>query len=323
MSQTTHSPCDCLCAGILVADHVCAPIDRLPDAGELVMTDRVLLHIGGCASNTAIDLAKLGVRTSVVGRVGDDVFGTFVSDTLQQHGVDTSGLLVTAETDTSQTLIVNVKGQDRRFVHSFGANGRFTGEDLPLDRVRRAKVLHVGGYLLMSNLAQEELVLVFEAARAAGVKTVLDVAIPEPGDYVSRLDRLLPLTDYFLPNEDEARMILSLDDPLEQAERFHAMGASTVLITRGEKGVVLVGEGIRLRGGVYPVEFVDGTGGGDAFDAGFIFGVLQGFDLPKCLKWASALGASCVRAVGATTGIFRRSEAETFIAEHALRIEHL
>jgi sugar/nucleoside kinase (ribokinase family) len=323
MPPPPNSGCDCLCAGILVADHVCAPIDRLPGAGELVMTKRIVLHIGGCASNAAIDLAKLGVRTGVVGRVGDDVFGGFVRETLEEHGVDTSGLIETSATDTSQTLVVNVKGQDRRFVHCFGANGQFTGDDLPRDRVRHARVLYVGGYLLMPNLTQDELVPVFEAARGAGVKTVLDVAVPEAGDYLSRLDRLLPLTDLFLPNEDEARMITGVEDPLRQAERFHAMGAGTAVVTRGARGSVLVSGDTRLRAGVYPVEFVDGTGGGDAFDAGFIYGLLRGFDLPKCLQWASALGASCVRAIGTTTGVFRRSEAEAFIAEHPLAIERV
>jgi sugar/nucleoside kinase (ribokinase family) len=323
MSERPIPNCDCLCAGILVADHVCAPVERMPGAGELVMAQRIVLHIGGCASNAAIDLAKLGVRTGVVGRVGEDVYGGFVRDTLQEHGVETSGLIETPGTDTSQTLIVNVKGQDRRFVHSFGANAQFTGADLPPERVRGAKVLYVGGYLLMPNLSQADLVPVFEAARGFGVKTVLDVAIPEPGDYLSRLDRLLPLTDYFLPNNDEARMILGVDDPLEQAERFHRMGAGTAVVTCGERGAVLVSGETRLRAGVYPVEFVDGTGGGDAFDAGFIYGILQGFDLATCLRWGSALGASCVRAIGTTTGVLTRPEAEAFIAERALRIERV
>src|SRR5439155_25070532 len=64
-----------LCAGIIVADHVCAPISHLPAAGELVMAERLILTIGGCAANAAVDLSKMGVRASVVGRVGRDVFG--------------------------------------------------------------------------------------------------------------------------------------------------------------------------------------------------------------------------------------------------------
>src|SRR5437588_9886705 len=165
---------DVLCAGIIVADHVCAPISHLPAAGELVMADRMLLTIGGCAANAAVDLAKMGVRSAVVGRVGGDVFGRVVAEMLGQSGVDVSALRVSPDAETSQTLIVNVKGQDRRFIHTFGANSTFSAADIPLDRVNKCRVLYLGGYLLMPEIRQEDLVPVFAAARQAGAKTVLD-----------------------------------------------------------------------------------------------------------------------------------------------------
>src|SRR3989442_1763092 len=97
---------DVLCAGIVVADHICTPISHLPAAGELVMADRLLVTIGGCAANAAVDLVKMGVRTAIVGRVGGDVFGRVVADMLRDHGVDVSLLAVSPHADTSQTLIV-------------------------------------------------------------------------------------------------------------------------------------------------------------------------------------------------------------------------
>src|SRR6476469_8464501 len=114
-----------LCAGIVVADHVSSPIPHLPKAGELVLADQLLLTIGGCAANVAVDLVKMGVRTAVVGRVGGDVFGRVVADLLGTAGVDVSSLKVSPEAETSQTMIVNVAGQDRRFIHTFGANAEF------------------------------------------------------------------------------------------------------------------------------------------------------------------------------------------------------
>src|SRR5947207_9857147 len=119
------NPVDVLCAGIIVADHVSTPIPKLPDPGEVVMAERLLLTIGGCAANAAVDLVKMGVRAAVVGRVGGDRFGGIVADMLRDHGVDVAGLKVTPGADTSQTLIVNVAGQDRRFIHTFGANAEF------------------------------------------------------------------------------------------------------------------------------------------------------------------------------------------------------
>src|SRR5687768_8991038 len=95
-----------LCAGIVVADHVCTPIDHVPAAGELVMADGMLLTIGGCAANAAVDLAKMEVRTTVVGRVGQDAFGRVVADFLRDAKVDTTHLKVSPSAPTSQTLIV-------------------------------------------------------------------------------------------------------------------------------------------------------------------------------------------------------------------------
>ena len=125
-----------LCAGIVVADHVSSPISHLPAAGELVLAEQLVLTIGGCAANVAVDLVKLGVPATVVGCVGDDVFGRVVADMLRERRVDVSGLRVRQGMSTSQTLIVNVAGQDRRFIHTFGANAAFSAADIPMDRVK-------------------------------------------------------------------------------------------------------------------------------------------------------------------------------------------
>jgi sugar/nucleoside kinase (ribokinase family) len=312
-----------LCAGIVVADHVCTPIDHLPAAGELVMAEGMLLTIGGCAANAAVDLVKMGLGAAVVGRVGGDVFGRVVADLLRGHGVDVSALRVSPAADTSQTMIVNVAGQDRRFIHTFGANAEFSAADIPPERVARCRALYLGGYLLMANVRQDELIPVFAAARRAGARTVLDVVTPGPAEYLSRLERLLPHVDVFLPNNHEAELITGEADPLRQAELFHRLGAGTAVVTLGGDGAVLVNDQVRLRSGVYPVPFVDGSGGGDAFDAGYLYGLLHGLGAEDCLRVASALGASCVRAVGTTPGVFTRAECEAFLREHTLRIERI
>lgn len=312
---------DCLCAGILFADYVCAPIGRVPEPGELVPTDRIQLALGGCASNAGLDLAKVGVRVGVSGCVGDDVFGEFILKTLAGGNVDTAGIHRLRGSGTASTMVINVKGQDRRFISTPGANTRFTVDHVPPDWVRQAKVLYVGGYLMMPGLETDEFVELFRAARAGGAKTVLDVVLFGGKHYRDTLRKILPETDVFLPNDDEATIITGLRDPVKQAEAFRRDGAQTVVITQGGSGCVLVTEGLRLRAGVYPVEFVGGTGSGDAFDAGYIAGLLAGEDPAGCLRWGSALGASCVRAIGATESVFNREEAEAFMRDNTLEIE--
>jgi sugar/nucleoside kinase (ribokinase family) len=314
---------DVVCAGIVVVDHLAAPVDALPAAGQLVLTDECFLSIGGCASNVAVDLARMGVRAAIAGCVGNDSFGQFARGVLEQHGVDTHCLVVSDRASTSQTLILNVRGEDRRFIHHVGANAVYSAEHLPREQIRRAKVFYVGGYFLMDRLTPAALAEVFRDARAHGVLTMLDVVTPGPMDYLAALEVLLPQTDYFMPNCDEGTLMTGLSTPLDQAERFRAMGAGTVVITCGGSGSVLVSGDRRLRAGVYPVPFVDGTGGGDAFDAGFICGLLEGASPERRLALGSALGASCVRQTGATDGVFTRPQAEAFIRERQLSIESI
>lgn len=326
MSPTPHdSPTApaVVCAGVLVADHLSTPIDHLPAAGELVAADDLILNIGGCASNAAMALAKLGVPVAICGKVGDDAFGRFVADTLRAAGIGVRGLAVDPEHATSQTLIVNVKGQDRRFIHSFGANKGLAAADLDPLLDLGPKVVYVGGYLILPGLEAEALAERFARARRQGAMTLLDVCTPGPGDYLKYLRPVLPEVDVFLPNTDEATLILGESDPMRQAEAFHAMGARRVVITCGDRGSVVVSDRLKARLGTYPVDFVDGTGGGDSFDAGYIAGLLSGLDELGCLKLASAIGASCVRAVGATAGLFTRPEADAFIARHPLAVERL
>lgn len=314
---------DCLSAGILFADVVCAPVAKLPKAGELVSTDRVQLSLGGCASNTALGLAKVGVQVGVSGCVGDDPFGRFIVEALSVDRVDSRGIHQMAGWGSGTTMVVNVAGEDRRFISTPAANTQFRVAHISDDWIEQAKVVYIGGFFMMPKLESDDLVRLFRQARSHGAKTVLDVVLYGEPNYWQRLERILPETDFFMPNEDEAALITGLAEPLDQAERFRSAGAKNVVITRGAAGSLLVGEAGRLRAGVYPTEFVGGTGSGDAFDAGFIAGLLAGEDVGGCLCWGSALGASCVRSITATESIFTRPEAEKFIAQHELEIETL
>jgi sugar/nucleoside kinase (ribokinase family) len=313
--------CDCLCVGIVVADFVCAPVPSIPRAGGLVMTDGISLAIGGCASNVAVDLAKLGLSAGVVGCVGQDAPGRFVRDSLAAARVDVAGLREVPHVPTSATMIINVRGEDRRFIHAFGANALFDGSQLDLDDLAQARALYVGGFLLMPAFSGQRVARLFQAARQAGVPTILDVVVPAPGDYRAELAAVLPWTDVFLPNVDEGAQLVGTHDPLQQAESFRALGASTVVITCGSDGALLVDGQRRLRSQTFKVEFVDGTGSGDAFAAGYIAAMLEGASSDRCLETGSALGASCVRSAGATTGVFTRSELDDFLRCNRLRID--
>ncbi len=312
---------DCLCMGILFADVTCTPIPRVPNEGELIVVEQIQLALGGCASNTALDLVKLGVRVGVSGCVGEDAFGRVIVEALEKGGVDTRGVHTIPGKPSACTMIINVQGQDRRFISTPGANTLFAVDHVPGEWLQQAKVIYVGGYFMLPKLETEETVELFRRVRAAGVKTVVDVVLFGPENYWDRLAPLLPEIDVFVPNDHEGAVITGLKDPLDQANRFRDAGAKTVVITMGSRGSLLVTDGLRVRAGVYPVEFVGGAGSGDAFDAGFIAGMLAGEDPAGCLRWGSALGASCVRSITTTDSVFTRPEAEQFMREKELPLE--
>lgn len=311
---------DIVCAGILVADLFAPPLPHLPAAGELLAVDSFLLTVGGCAANAALDLTRLGCRSAVSGMVGSDAAGDFVVDALAQGGVHTGGILRTEDAPTSRTVILPVLGEDRRYIHAFGANGRFTAGEIDRAMLDGARVLYVGGYLLMPAFTSAGLAELFGDARSRGMLTVLDVAgVPQEGG-LSGVEDVLPYTDLFLPNRDEAALLTGESDPERQAELLFQCGAMTVCITMGGDGALLHGRDARLFCPAWPVDVVDSSGGGDAFAAGMIAAHLAGMELRKALAFASVIGASACTALGCTAGVLARPEAEARAALHTARV---
>jgi sugar/nucleoside kinase (ribokinase family) len=316
---------DVICLGILVADIFAEPIPAIPAPGQLGLTDRFLLCAGGCASNTAAGLSRLGRKVKVLGKVGNDLFGGFVLDDLKRQGVDCSSIAFSKTHPTSGTVIINVSGEDRRYLHCVGANADFSFADIDCSVLDGARVLYVGGYMVMPKFGAEDLTRLFRAAKQRSVKTVLDVVTP-PGLTMSReqLESMLATTDVFLPNDDEAEAMTGLKDPVAQAGFLSNLNpACDVVITLGARGAVACRGNEILRAGTYSVQSIDESGAGDAFAAGYITGLLEDWSLEKTVSFASAVGASCTSALGCTAGVFTFDEAQAFVARHPLRIERI
>lgn len=311
-----------LCTGMLVADIFVPPIPALPAAGELRATEDFLLDPGGCAANVATCLARLNVPVAITGRVGSDVFGDFLAADLRAKGVDTAGIRRSNSIGTSKTVILPVIGEDRRFIHTFGANAEFCREDISLDDLPPKGVLYLGGFLCLPALETDAVADLFRSARNRGIATVLDVVVPigDASGSMQQLAEILPFTDVFLPNDEEAHALTGEADPLRQAERFLEDGCGTIIITQGKKGTLLLGETRHVQAGTYPCEFVDGSGSGDAFAAGFITGMVENWDIAETLKFASAVGCSACTKLGCTTGVFTLPEAVAFMRQHTLEL---
>jgi sugar/nucleoside kinase (ribokinase family) len=315
---------DCLCLGILFADVVCQPISHLPMPGELVATERVELSLGGCASNVAINLARFDMSIGLCGCIGDDPFSDYIEQTLKNMpGVDTTRLSRISNSGPGTSMILNVQGEDRRFVSTTGANAQFRMSDVPDEWLTPGTIFYLGGYLMMPKLESPETIEVLQRARQRGCRTMLDVVLYGNRPYWDAIKPLLPYTDIFAPNDHEAERICNLSNPIDQAKFFLDAGAGASVITCGEKGTLYWSAREKFRLDVFPTEFVGGTGAGDAFSSGFIAAMHRNLPPVECVTWGSALGASCVRHISATHSVFSLAELQEFLAGHSTHCEEI
>lgn len=310
------------CAGILVADTFCGPMERLPRAGELLAIDGMPSKAGGCAANVAVDLVKQGLTAEVCGCVGADAPADALLGMLGSAGVGCGEVRRLGSHPTSQTVILLVEGEDRRFIHSFGANAAFNVGHIRRDWIDGLKVFYLGGLFVMPSLRTDELGDLLAYCRGLGIATVVDVVVPQGVAGMDELAPLLPYIDFFLPNDDEAERLTGSSDVERQIEAFLGQGARTVVVTCGAEGSVAAGDGQAWKAGAYPVHCIDPSGSGDAFGAGIITGIVRQWDMSETLRYAAALGASATTAVGTTDGVFSAAQARAFIEENAADVTY-
>jgi sugar/nucleoside kinase (ribokinase family) len=171
--------------------------------------------------------------------------------------------------------------------------------------VKQSKIVHIAGAFLMSSLDGEPSARIMSEARDAGVITAFDTAWDVTGTWIDKIGCCLKYVDYFLPSYEEARMLAhGRDDPEEIARALLDEGVKVVGLKMGERGAYIrSADGQEIRVPALKVKAVDALGAGDAFVAGFLTGVVHDWDLERCARFANAVGACCVTALGATTGI--------------------
>jgi sugar/nucleoside kinase (ribokinase family) len=306
---------DVTCLGILVADAVGKPVDKMPERGKLMLVDTMELHTGGCASNTGIALAKIGIETVIIGKVGDDGFGDFMVNELSKWGADCSGIVREKSVGTSATMVLVHSDGERSFIHYIGANAALTEDDVNFDVIAKSKILHIAGTFLMPAFDGEPTARVLKKAKEMGVKTSLDTCWDSKGRWMSLLEPCLPYVDYAVPSIEEARMCTGQHDPADVAKVFMDKGVGVVALKMGDQGCYIRSKDVELRIPIYKVDAIDALGAGDAYAAGFLAGLVNGWDLEKTGKFANAVGAFCVTSLGATTGIKDQATIEQFIAQ--------
>jgi len=310
---------DAVCTGILVADVLAKTVDNLPDKGKLDRVDRIELFTGGCAVNAAIAKARLGMNVALVGKIGNDGFGSYISNSLQKEKVDIGGLVVDNKCSTSASVVLVDSTGERSFLHSIGANGEFTGDDINYDIIHDSKIVFVAGTMLMPKFDGKQCAVFLQNARKAGCTTALDTAWDSTGRWMEVLEPCMEHIDLFMPSIEEAEMLSGEKEPDKIADVFLSMGVKLVVIKMGKKGCFIKTPQERHLIPTYTkYKAVDTTGAGDSFAAGVLTGYSKGWGLYQCGILANAVGTHCVMSAGASTGIRSFEETIDFINKNRL-----
>ena len=295
---------DIACLGLFVADIVGRPIDALPKRGTLELIERIELHTGGNGASTAVALGKLGMSVVALGKVGNDTLGDFMIGAVGKHGVDTRGIVRDAVFPTAATIVSVHSDAERSFLHVAGANATYVPDEVIWEAAEGAKIFYVAGLQLMVAMEGENIASVLREAKRRGMTTVLDTVMNPRSVWWPGLAPALPFLDWAIPSLEEAALLTGERDPAAQAASLKAAGAKNVAIKDGAEGCHLFPErGASFRVPSFPVTPVDALGAGDCWAAGFLTGLLHDWPLEKTARFANAVGACSVTALGATTGV--------------------
>jgi sugar/nucleoside kinase (ribokinase family) len=280
---------------------VARPIDRQPSVGTLALVDSIVLRAGGCAINTSSALARLGLRAAAVGKIGADAFGDFVVGVVADRGVDGSGIIRDPTVPTSATVVLVDSKGERTFLHTTGASDAVQAEELD-EAVFAGRALHIAGSLVLGELDGEPTAALLAEARRRGLHTSLDTVFDASGRWERAL-AALPHCDLVTPGLAEAEGITGEVGAARAARRLRELGAGAAAVTLGADGCRVCAEDFEGDVPAIAVRAVDGTGAGDAFAAGFLYGRLAGWATERCAQFANAAGALATTAVGAFEGV--------------------
>ena len=301
--------------GNIIIDQI-KMISRWPDRGMLVPISSAKRAVGGLVSNTAIDLKALdpGVDVKALGKVGADDNGDFVVRFLESKGVDCSLVEKTGARPTSFTDVMTVEGTgERTFFNLHGADSTLVPDDIDVSALD-CGIFHFGYLLLLDGMDAPDDEYGTKAARvlarvqAAGIKTSVDI-VSEQSDRFARIVRpALKYCDYCVINEIEGSMATGAksDDLKGICEGLFGLGVrERVVVHCPDVGVTMDrdGEFVRVGSLKLPDGWIKGTvGAGDAFCAGTLYSLLQGFDPEKTLRLASCAAATNLTVADSVSG---------------------
>lgn len=272
------------------------------------LIDSADLTIGSSSVIFACGAARLGLKTAFIGVCGDDLFGRFMLEKMQEHDIDTSNIKIISGGTTGLSVILN-RGEDRMILTHPGLISALAADDVSEEILSQARHLHVASYFMQEKL-QPRLPGLFQRAHELGLSTSLDTNFDPTGKWEG-VAEVLAHTDIFFPNEREAKSIIRRSP--DESIRILAQACGLVAMKCGAEGAKLAEKNHFLAVNSIQVKVVDTVGAGDSFDAGFLYGYLNQWDREKSLKLAIICGALSTQARGGTDGQPTLSQAMQYL----------
>jgi len=262
---------------------------------------------GGPASTALVTLSRLGIKTSFIGSISDDPIGVEIVKGLKTDQVDSSFLKITpGHTSQFAFIAVSRESGNRTIFWHRGSAPPLKKEEVDLSRFSGAKVLHLDGLMIQASVEAAR------QARARGLKVVLDAGTMREGslELVSQVDVLIASARFAVP-------LVGEDSPAEKAlEALSRFGPGEIVITHGSKGSLGWNRREFVTQRAFPVEVVDTTGAGDVYHGAYIYGLLKGWNMKTCMRFASATSALKCRSMGARAGIPTLNQVTRFLEAH-------
>lgn len=298
---------DVITVGELNVDLILNNIDGYPEVGKEKMAEKMTLTLGSSSAIFASNLSTLGTKVSFLGKIGTDMFGELVKNSLSQKGVDISNLINEPELQTGVTVVLNYD-EDRANVTYGGAMEALTLCDVSDKVLSSARHLHFASLFLQTGL-KSDVVNLFKRAKELGLTTSLDTQWDPEERWEFNYEKLLPYVDLFMPNATEFIRLTDSQTIEEAAKKVRAYG-NHIVVKNGSNGSILIkkdGTEKNLKNFLNK-NFVDAIGAGDSFNAGFIFKFIQGASLEECQRFGNLTGALNTTGPGGTSAFSSREK---------------
>jgi sugar/nucleoside kinase (ribokinase family) len=279
------------------------PVTAIPEGGGTFFIEELTLAVSGAAGTAVIVAAKMGLNCLAVGGVGQDSMGNWVLERIAGFGVDVSGMQQIAGSKTSSTIVCVRPDGSRPALHMKGATGDFYVDDILLDQVIDARIVHLGGVGLMHRMDGHRNAELVRKAKQRGSITTIDVFAGSKSD-MPAVEGVLPYTDYFLPSIEEVHALTGLTGLNDPAHFFLDHGVQCCVFTLGADGAYYHhADGTQFKIPAFDIDVKCTCGCGDAFNAGFAVALCHGFDPETAVRFAQATSALNAMGLGSQAGI--------------------